>query len=368
MDRRAFVWGGLGVVAVSASGVAGWRAATGSMADYERYAAALRRELPGTPELLDLIRFATLAPNGHNTQPWRFGIAENEILIQPDRSRATPVVDPDDHHVFVGLGCAVETLRIAAEATGRPGEVAIGDDGTVHYVFATGAARSSPLFAAIPRRQSTRADFDGRPVSPEGLKALAKAAEIPGVTLTILTERPRIDRVRELVLAGNDTQMSDAAFLTELKHWLRFNPVVAMAQGDGLFSAASGNPVLPSLLGGPAFDLFVTAKSERRRYARQIDSSAGIAIFTGDRADRAHWIAVGRACQRFALSATALGLRSSFVNQPVEVPALRSELAEIAGVNGKRPDLVMRFGYGPRLCGNSGPRAVRKGFGGPPPS
>ena len=34
-----------------------------------------------------------------------------------------------------------------------------------------------------------------------------------------------------------------------------------------------------------------------------------------------HWIEVGRACQRFALQATALGLKCAFINQPVEVPA-----------------------------------------------
>lgn len=346
MNRRGFVWGAVGA---AAAGVVGWRAATGSMADYERYAAALRQELPKAPDLLDLVRYATLAPSGHNAQPWHFRIAASEIRIEPDPSRATPVVDPDDHHLFISLGCAVETLRIAAEATGRPGEIGIGDDGTLRYAFATGAARSDPLFAAIPRRQSTRAAFDGRPVPAADIRALATAAEMAGVHLAILTERPQIDRARDLVLAGNDTQMSDPAFMTELKHWLRFSPRDAMARGDGLFTAASGNPVMPDLLGGTAFNLFVTAKGEHGKYARQIDTSAGIAIFTGERADKAHWIAVGRACQRFALAATGVGLCTSFLNQPVEVAGLRPELAEIAGVKGKRPDLVMRFGYGPKL-------------------
>jgi hypothetical protein len=60
-------------------------------------------------------------------------------------------------------------------------------------------------------------------------------------------------------------------------------------------------------------------------------------------------VQVGRACQRFALQATALGLKHAFVNQPVEVPALRPELAALAGAGDKRPDIVMRFGYGPEL-------------------
>jgi hypothetical protein len=58
---------------------------------------------------------------------------------------------------------------------------------------------------------------------------------------------------------------------------------------------------------------------------------------------------VGRACQRFALQATALGLKHAFINQPVEVPALRPELAALLGRPGQRPDVVMRFGFGPLM-------------------
>jgi hypothetical protein len=57
----------------------------------------------------------------------------------------------------------------------------------------------------------------------------------------------------------------------------------------------------------------------------------------------------GRASQRFALQATALGLKHCFVNQPIEVSALRPQLAGLLGMPGRRPDLVMRFGYGPAL-------------------
>src|SRR5690606_19885829 len=106
---------------------------------------------------------------------------------------------------------------------------------------------------------------------------------------------------------------------------------------------------LPDLLGGPAFDLFVGAAGENDKYARQLNSSAGIAVFLAEREDRTHWIAVGRACQRFALAATALGLRHACVNRPVEVRRLRPELATLAGEPGLRPDIVLRFGYGPTL-------------------
>ena len=78
-------------------------------------------------------------------------------------------------------------------------------------------------------------------------------------------------------------------------------------------------------------------------------SSSGVAVFVSQRDDRDHWVRAGRACQRFALQATALGLKHAFVNQPVEVASLRPELAALVGMPGRRPDIVMRFGYGPVL-------------------
>lgn len=261
------------------------------------------------------------------------------------------MVDPDDHHVFVSLGCAVENLALASAALGQPGVVTFDPkgNGAVLFDFETGPASRSALFDAIPLRQSTRADFDGRSVSASDLTLLANAAAVPGVDLVLLTDRARTDALRDLVVAGNTTQMADAAFVRELKSWLRFNPAQALRTGDGLYSVASGNPALPDWLGPLAFDWLSSARSLNETYARQIRSSAGVAVFTAERADPAHWVAVGQACQRFALQATALGLKHAFISQPVEVPALRPELASLIGLPGRRPDIVMRFGYGPTL-------------------
>ncbi len=151
------------------------------------------------------------------------------------------------------------------------------------------------------------------------------------------------------MIAGNSAQMADAAFVRELKDWMRFSPKQAMAKGDGLFSAASGNPTLPPWLGGMMFDMVFKAKAENDKYARQLDTSAGVAVFFGARDDKEHWVLAGRAAQRFALQATALGLKLSFVNQPGEVARLRPEMASLVGMPGRRPDLIMRFGYGKLL-------------------
>jgi hypothetical protein len=63
------------------------------------------------------------------------------------------------------------------------------------FTFGTGATAGRALFDAIPFRQSTRADFDGKAVSASDLQTLAAAAEVPGVDLesqSMIEEYPRI--------------------------------------------------------------------------------------------------------------------------------------------------------------------------------
>ena len=72
MNRRTMLTGAGGVALLAGAGLFGWRAALGSAAGYNAYAARLRAPLPVNAGIADLVRYATLAANGHNTQPWQF--------------------------------------------------------------------------------------------------------------------------------------------------------------------------------------------------------------------------------------------------------------------------------------------------------
>jgi hypothetical protein len=308
--------------------------------------------VPAEPLLLqrELVRYATLAANSHNTQPWRFALDGSTIVIQPDLARRTPAVDPDDHHLWVSLGCAAENLVLAAAAFGRRAEIEFDPHTRLIRAFLEPmAAVRSPLFEAIPRRQCTRAEYDGQPLPATELRALGSTASGPGVQALLLVDRSRIDAVTEFVIQGNTAQMRDAAFVRELKQWIRFGEREALDARDGLFARSSGNPATPRWLGSMMFGWFFTEKAENDRYARQMRSSAGVAVFVARSARPAHWFEVGRAYQRFALLATSLGIRNAFVNPPVEVPALREQFAQWLGMEEARPNLVVRFGRGPLM-------------------
>ena len=183
----------------------------------------------------------------------------------------------------------------------------------------------------------------------------------------LLTEKTALESVLAYVVEGNTAQMNDPAFVEELKSWIRFGSDEAVKTGDGLYSGTSGNPSVPRWIGSPLFGMFFRPKSENDKYAKHLRSSAGVAIFVSDANDKTHWVEAGRCYERFALQATALGIRNAMVNQPVEVSRLRPQFATAMGIGGgggggdgggggsSRPDLVVRFGRGPEM-----PKSLRR--------
>ena len=304
-------------------------------------------EPSGPVDLPYLAHYATLAANSHNTQPWRFSLEGRRVAIAPDFSRATPVVDPDHHHLYASLGCAAENLALAAGTAGSAAAIGFSQDGAdrVEIDLVDAAPARDPLFEAILERQSTRSDYDGTEIPAADLRAVAGAAQVEGSSLVLVSDKAKIEQVLELAIAANTSQVEDPAFVDELRAWLRFNVSQATNSRDGLYSGCTGNPSLPPWLGQLLFGFFFSAKSENDKLARQMRSSSGLAVFVSERDDKAHWVASGRSCQRFALAATARGLRHAFVNQIVEVEATRRQFAELLGLGDRRPDMILRFGY-----------------------
>jgi hypothetical protein len=329
--------------------------------DYETLSSQIWQPAPaanssGLALRKELVRCATLAPSSHNTQCWKFEISEQAITIIPDLSRRCPAVDPDDHHLYISLGCACENLASAALAHGLHADTSYDPaQDAVRVSLEPTRPQISPLFAAIPWRQCTRNDYDGSSLSAAELALLERAGSAPGVSILLITERHVLDQMLEQIVAANTAQMADAAFIKELKSWIRFNGSQAARTRDGLFTLTTGNPTIPTWVGDIGFEWFFKPKSENDKIARQIRSSAGLAVFVGQKADKASWVEVGRSYERFALQATALGIRNAMLNQPVEVQALRPQFAASLGLGAQRPDLVVRFGRGPAM-----PRSLRR--------
>lgn len=321
--------------------------------EYDRVAEDIRRaaaELPsGALDTRELIRYATLAASSHNTQPWMFRIEHDRITILPDYTRRCPVVDPDDGHLFKSLGCAAENLVHAAAAQGHSADARFdsAEDGVAVLLGPDAAACATDLYRAIPLRQCVKAAYDGTPVETAELDALAQSGAGPTVRAIMLTSDAEKEAVVDYVCRGDVAQLTDRAFRDELISWIRFNPAAALRSGDGLAGRTSGQPALPGWVAKAISGFVITPRGQAATDAAAIRSSAGVAVFVSRRNDKADWIAVGRAFERFALRATALDIRTAFINQPIEVRELRPAFESWLGLDGEHALLMVRFGHGP---------------------
>ena len=303
-----------------------------------------------------LVRQATLAASSHNTQPWRFALEPGGISILPDLSRRCPAVDPDDHHLYASLGCAAENLLLAAQAAGLDGSAAYdAAEDRVRVALENATPVRTMLFEVLARRQNSRCEYDGTPLSAAELSLLEQAGQGRGVSVLLLSGAQQKEQVAEYVAAGNTAQFGDAAWTRELQGWVRFNAREAERLGDGLYGPVMGSPDVPRWLGALFMRLAFSAQAQNRKDLRHIRSSAAVAVLFSEADDKAHWVEAGRCYERLALQATALDLRTAFINQPVEVPALRPQFAAFLGIGPRRPDLVVRIGRGPEM-----PRSRRR--------
>ncbi len=362
VSRRAVLKVTVGTVAVASVGGLGyyWKQAQDKSRWEEAVRATARTGAGETSRdgvLRELVHCATLAANSHNTQPWKFSAEGKHLSIVPDMTRRCPAVDPDDHHLFVSLGCALENMIQAAPAYSKHADYVFepGDRDVLRVSLVSGPTAESDFFHAIPYRQSTRLEFSGSMVSTEALRSLAAAGTGEGVQVLLFDDRKDIESILDYLVQGNTEQMRDTSFIEELLYWIRFSYGRAVETRDGLFSKCSGNPVVPEWLGRRMFRRFFTTETENSKYVRQVRTSGGIAVFVSEVSDKRHWIEVGRCFERFALQATSLGLKLSFLNQPVEVSSVREQFADFLQTKGRRPDLVIRFGTGAEA-----PRSLRR--------
>jgi hypothetical protein len=316
----------------------------------------LEKDSTMSSQMREFVRYATLAANGHNTQPWKFAIKENAIEIHPDYARRLSIVDPNDRELWISLGCALENLVIAARTFGYESEVTYPDNNSefIGVRLAKSMPVANTLFDSIPLRQNLRSEYDGQPIKNDDLDQIMNLPLEPGVELRVVTSPSEMETTLEYVNQGNLSQYADNAFVDELIAWLRFNKKDALAVMDGLYSVCSGNPEVPRWLG----QMFVAGTKPQQQAdidAKKLRSSAGAVLVASEADDKSSWVHTGQVYERLALKMTSLNLQSAFLNQPIEVTNLRGQFQSAMNLGSSLPQLLLRYGHAPAL-----PRSLRR--------
>jgi hypothetical protein len=288
-----------------------------------------------------LVRAAILAPSSHNTQPWWFRVAGNQISVYADRTRALPVNDPDDRELTISCGCALMNLRVAAARARIHAKVHIlpdleDPDRMADVSLEEGPVSSSEayLFPAVAERRTYRKRFLPLPVPANVAWDIVDAASVEGAWLGLLTSDEARREAAGLVEEGDAVQWANPSWRRELAAWMH-----PRRSGDGLALPGLVAPVAQMVV--RTFDMGDGVAARDRQLA---DESPVLAVLGTARDAVRDWLAAGQALQRALLRACMHGLQASFLNQPVQVAPLRPKLQTVLGRTGF-PQILLRLGF-----------------------
>lgn len=299
-----------------------------------------------------ILNYAILAPSSHNTQPWLFKIDSEAIYLYADWSRGLFVADPQGRELIISCGTALFNLHIALHHFGYQGQITTFPDPKKTNLLAcirlgypiTESTDDKLLFHAIPKRHTNRQNYQWWDAPQSLLRWLQLDAEQEGAWLHIVKKGTVRHQVSDLIVQGEHLLMADSNYRKELANWIR--PAYSKTH-DGIPGYAQGidshldfaTPLFALVL--RTFDL---GNSIAERSRKLVEHSPAIVVLGTENDTRADWLAVGQALERILLRAEAVGLCSSFLNQPIQIPQLRSELGKVLSQSGF-PQIILRLGF-----------------------
>lgn len=302
-------------------------------------------------DFIQIASYASKAPSGHNTQPWKFHITDGTITVLPNLEVALPVVDGNNRELFISLGCAVENLCIAAGYFGYTTHIIeCSIEAIILELTKNDLTIEDSLFHQIEKRQTNRNIYNGNKISDGILQQLQSIPKGNGIQF-YFTEinTPFANTITQYIMKGNEIQMADISFKNELLSWMRFNKKQVEATHNGLSYLVFGNPPLPRILARPIVSLFLKPNAQNKSDRKKINSSSHFVVCTTQQDTIEEWINLGRTLQRFLLKATEIGISYAFLNQPCEVAVLAFDLRGKLPVNKEYPTLIMRIGYAKQI-------------------
>lgn len=335
-----------------------------------------------------LVTFATLAPSGGNSQPWRFLWNGSRLRLVHDAVRSRSFLDYRHLASWLAFGAAAENVALVAARMGLEVAVDLRPDPRDPAVvcdlrFAARPAGASPeeaaLAAAIPERVTNRRLSARAPLGRDAREALLRAAAgIPGAALHLVEDPERLAEVGEVLGRGDRLRFLSRTMHREMMSELRWTADEVRATRDGLDVTtleltATDLAGLRVMSSWPAMDLVGRlgggrALEKPARKAIAAASAVGLVSVRGR--TREAYFEGGRAMQRVWLQATALGLAFQPM-APLTYLFARVELGEGDGLSAAEVaalrELRGRFGeVFPDAAGEGEPMLFRVARAGPP--
>ncbi len=298
-------------------------------------------DFPDTETLRAVLTMATRAPSVHNSQPWHWYVGPHSLRLYADPSRQLPRLDPDRRDLLLSCGAALHHCAVALAAAGWHAKIRrLPDPADPEYLAEIEVVRQTPdeldvmLAAAIPARRTDRRTYGAWPVPWGDIALMGARSARSGVMLRQIDLLPRFNAIVADAVARHG---ADADYQSELSAW------------SGRHGSVVGVPARNTPAPDPAAAIppraFAGAALQQPAQASAAEDNAVLIALGTEADDDLSRLRAGEATSLVLLSATAMGLASCPVTEPLEIAETRDAVrADVFGESGY-PQMMLRVGW-----------------------
>jgi len=299
------------------------------------------RHFPDDEVVDAVLTLATRAPSIDNTQPWRWRVDRTSLHLYSDKGMRLPNTDPGGRDLILSCGAALHHCVVALAAKGWRADVhRLPDPADPSHLAAIEVSPYSPdrtdilLAEAIPQRRSDRRTYSARPVTASEIASMAALAARMGVTLRVVDAR---ERLHEIVKRAAQAHATNRDYLVELARWSGRYGSRAGVPARNIPKHDCGAPIPDRIFAGPGL--------AQPPGTSPADDNAVVLVLGSEADDRLAQLRVGEATSALLLTATAMGLATCPITEPLEIPDTRDALREdVWGAQGY-PQMLLRVGW-----------------------
>jgi hypothetical protein len=306
--------------------------------------------LPGEREILYL---ASLAPSGHNTQPWFVKHVEPfHWIIGNDKSRWLPGVDPTQRETILSIGAFLQNLEYAADNLGYNCQFNMlantnQDENIVEVKLTKTTVIIRYDVNQIKHRRTIRSNYLSDTLKKEASSYLINE-ETDFIHYIPNTAKENV-WLNEQTIEANRIQSYRDAAQSELANWIRFSSKDAAQHLDGLTLASMEVEGIPAwYLRNFYGDKDVMKKSFREqsidKVVKQVSQSAGWLLITSKDYSVATLLETGKRMQRLFLKVRDKGIAIHPMTQIIEETSTNQKLNQSIGIN-EPVQFILRTGY-----------------------
>jgi hypothetical protein len=301
----------------------------------------------------EILFLASLAPSGHNTQPWFVQYLEPyHWIIGNDRTKWLPAVDPTQRETMLSIGAFIQNLEYAGGNFGYVCDWTLlaqtnQDDRVMEVKFRKATAAKVFDSEKIKSRRTVRSGFLSDVLKPEDIKDLIDSE--PELIHYLPATGRESQFIDQQTIEANRLQADRDPAQQELADWTRFSNRNAQKYRDGLTTAGMEIEGVAGWVVRNFYGRDSVMKPDFRsrsidKIKQEVATSAGWILITSKENSVAALLETGRRMQRLFLKVREKGIAIHPMTQILEEASTQKILNQSIGIHDPI-QFILRTGY-----------------------